>query len=62
MKLISKKLFFIIFISLMSFLSSGWVQAQTLIDKIIVVVNNDVITENELRQRILRVKNNNNSQ
>ena len=60
MKLISKKLFFIIFISLMSFLSSGWVQAQTLIDKIIVVVNNDVITENELRQRILRVKNNNN--
>lgn len=62
MKLISKKLFFIIFISLMSFLSSGWVQAQTLIDKIIVVVNNDVITENELRQRILRVKNNNNIQ
>ena len=62
MKLASKKTFFIIFISLMAILPSSWIQAQTLVDKIIVVVNNDVITENELQQRVLRVKNNNNIQ
>lgn len=60
MKLAGKKLVVIVF-SLMIWLPS-FSNAQTLIDKIIVIVNDDVITENDLEKRILRFQVTNNRQ
>lgn len=54
MKLFNKNLLIIIF-SIILCLPSLAV-AQTLIDKIIVIVNDDVITENDLEKRIARIK------
>ena len=54
MKLLSKKLFIIVVSLAICAPSSAF--AQTLIDKILVIVNDDVITENDLEKRIARAQ------
>jgi len=54
MKLLSKKLFIIVVSLALCAPSSAF--AQTLIDKILVIVNDDVITENDLEKRIARAQ------
>ena len=54
MKLLSKKLFIIVVSLTICAPSSAF--AQTLIDKILVIVNDDVITENDLEKRIARAQ------
>lgn len=58
MKLISRKFVIVIF-SVVATMFATASHAQALVDKIIVVVNDNVITENDLDRRILRVKFNN---
>ena len=54
MKFFNKNLLIIVFSIILSLPSLA--VAQTLIDKIIVIVNDDVITENDLEKRIARIK------
>ena len=54
MNVFNKKL--LIFIASLIFFLPITVSAQTLVDKIIVIVNEDVITENDLEKRIARTK------